>query len=831
MHKQALPFQWTLQAVGDLSLVPPGFGISGREIPATVPGCVYTDLLAAGLIDDPYFDRNELKQAWIGRTDWRYACSFDVDAALLAHAKLELVCEGLDTIAKLELNGKALGAAANMHLPHRFDLKPLLRAGNNSLSITFQSALNYAEQMRDKMGDLPHVEKHPFNFIRKMACNFGWDWGPALITAGIWQPIYMQAWNARIKSVRPTVQHADARLVRLETRVSIERAHAGELTLTASLGDSKGRVFNGSATLRGNDTEALITFADIPNPELWWPRGHGAPALHEMQVEITSPGAGGGKLDAWRGRVGLRTVKLNTAPDQTGSQFTLEVNGKPIFCKGANWIPDDCFPQRVTESRYRSRIQQAVDAHMNMLRIWGGGIYETETFYSICDEAGVMVWQDFLFACAAYPEEEPFKQLVESEARYNIARLSHHPSLVLWNGCNENIWGYADWGWKEKIGSRTWGLGYYLELLPALMRELDPARPYWPGSPYSGSMSIHPLDQKHGNMHIWDAWNSKDYTVYRNYTPRFCSEFGHQAPPTYATIRDSIPSRQLETSSPAMMHHQKAPGGNDKLHARLTEHFEIPPKFDDWLYVTQLNQARALQCGVEWFRSRAPVCMGALYWQINDCWPVTSWAAIDGAGRKKPLWYATRRFFADRLLTIQPEPDGSLWLHVLNDRDEPWKNSALVQRKRFSENGNLAEAEFTFDIAARSSARFELPKEIAQSADSAAECVVAASNSERAFWYFEIDKNIVYPEPQFEDDVSIDGSEYSIKITARSFLRDVALFVDRLDPQAEVNDQLITLLPNESFTFRFKSNRRFSREAIIQRPVFQCANWFGAGNS
>jgi beta-mannosidase len=359
-------------------------------------------------------------------------------------------------------------------------------------------------------------------------------------------------------------------------------------------------------------------------------------------------------------------VRLNTDPDEIGSRFTVEVNGKPIFCRGANWIPDDCFPTRVDQARYRRRITQAVEADMNMLRVWGGGLYEAEAFYDVCDELGVMVWQDFLFACSMYPEGGRFRALVEAEARYQIARLSRHASLVLWCGNNENIWFWFTRGWEEKFPGRPWGAGLYFDLLPKLVAELDPTRPYWPGSPYSGSMEIDPIDDRHGNEHVWDAWNREDYTIYRSHTPRFVSEFGHQAPPTYPTLRRAIPADQLAWDSPAMLHHQKAREGNIKLNTRLAEHFQVPADFDDWLYLTQLNQARAIGLGVERFRSRRPVCMGTLYWQLNDCWPVSSWAAIDGDGRAKPLWFATRRFYAERLLSIQPEGE-KLALFAVND--------------------------------------------------------------------------------------------------------------------------------------------------------------------
>ncbi|MCY3020183.1 MAG: glycoside hydrolase family 2 protein, partial [Planctomycetota bacterium] len=496
--------------------------------------------------------------------------------------------------------------------------------------------------------------------------------------------------------------------------------------------------------------------------------------------------------------------------------------------------PDDCFPTRVDEARYRRRLEQAVAANMNMLRVWGGGIFETDTFYELCSEMGIMVWQDFLFACAAYPEEEPIRSLVEAEARHNIVRLAKHPSLVIWNGCNENIWGYFDWNWKPKLENRTWGLGYYLDLLPKLVRELDPTRSFWPGSPFSGSMDVHPLDDRHGNKHIWDVWFGKDYAAYRNHRPRFCSEFGFQGPPTHATLKHSMPARELRPDSKSMLHHQKMNGGNERIHERLAEHFDVPRDFSAWHYVMQLNQARALQTGVEWFRSRQPVCMGTLYWQINDCWPVVSWAAVDGEGRLKPLWYATRRFFADRLLTIQPlQPPHKLgehlMLHAINDNDGPWRGEARIDLLRFDGHAEgLSRGHADFDVRPRSvgtAVLYGVP--FGSPRDPANEFLVATLGEQRAWWFFAIDKNLAYPEPRYDAEVSQVGAQWRVKVTAHTLLRDLALFPDRLDPTAVVNEQLITLLPGESFTFEFASAKRLSRKELTAPPVLQCANRFG----
>ena len=339
-------------------------------------------------------------------------------------------------------------------------------------------------------------------------------------------------------------------------QIDLERESDADLTATARVCGIQAQV-----SIPAGTNAATLT-VDVPDIELWWPHDLGSQPLYDLDVELSD---GSSVLDERHQRVGFRSIRLDTQDDEIGSAFTLVVNEVPIFVRGANWIPDDCFPSRITAERLRTRIGQGVDANINLLRVWGGGMYESDDFYGLCDELGVLVWQDFLFACAAYPEEEPIRGEVIAEASQNIARLMPHPSLVLWNGCNENIWGWFDWAWQEPVGNRTWGAGYYLDILPSLMAEIDPSRPYYPGSPFSGTMDIHPNDDHHGLRHIWDVWNDVDYSHYRDYVPRFVSEFGYQGPPNISTIHRSIHDQPLTHTSAGMLHHQKATDGNGKL--------------------------------------------------------------------------------------------------------------------------------------------------------------------------------------------------------------------------------------------------------------------------
>ncbi|HEX8627682.1 MAG TPA: glycoside hydrolase family 2 protein [Catenuloplanes sp.] len=787
-------------------------------VPATVPGCVHTDLLSAGLIADPYLDDNEVHLSWIGRSDWVYETTFDWDGGaghgLPADACVDLVCAGLDTVATVSVNGAEVGRTANMHRGYRFDVRSLLRTGPNTLRVRLDSAYRYAEEIRDALGDRPNAYSEPFQFIRKMACNFGWDWGPTLVTAGIWQSIGLHCWaGARLVTVRPLVTVRD-RTGQVEIHVEVERENDDPLTVRAAVGDARAE-----AVVAPGEGSAVLTLT-VEDPQLWWPRGYGEQARHLLDVTLVDER--GETLDSWQRRIGFRTVRIDTAADDQGSPFTVVVNDMPIFVRGINWIPDDAFVTRVTRERYARQFREALDANVNFFRIWGGGRYESQDFYDLADELGVLVGQDFLFACAAYPEEEPIATEVAAEAREQVIRLSTHPSLVMWVGNNENIWGWHDWGWQEKLQGRTWGAGYYHKLLPGIVGELDPTRPYWPGSPWSGRADLHPNDQSHGTMHIWDVWNTHDYTHYRQYVPRFLAEFGYQAPPAYATLRRALKDEPLAPDSPGMAHHQKAIDGDAKLQRGLDAHLPAPRDFDDWHYLTQVNQARAIALGVEHFRSHRPVCMGTVLWQLNDCWPVTSWAAIDGDGRRKPLWYALRRAYADRLLTIQPRPDG-LALVAVNETGEPWRAHAAVARLTTS-GAPRAKSTVELDVPAYGAVTVALPGDVTGTDDPHRELLLAEADGDRAWWFFASDREADRPAARFDATAERTDSGARVTVTAHTLLRDLTLFADRVDPAAVTDDALVTLLPGESVTFTVHSAAPLDPAALTARPVLRCIN-------
>jgi beta-mannosidase len=832
---------WTVRATAG----PVPGQVRGRQLPAAVPGVVTLDLMAAGLVPDPYLDDNELAHGWIARTCWSYQTTF-ATGPLAEGERLDLVCAGLDTVATIRVNGTVIGSTANMHRTYRFDLRDALAAGSNTLTVDFKAPLDAAEELSEAIGPRPRNGAHPFNAIRKMACNYGWDWGPDLPTVGIWRSIWLHRWErVRIAAVRPLTavelprsgepdagsdpRAADATSPRkaagtADVYVDLEWADPGDspVSLTAAVAGTETtiEVEPGSAT-----ATARLT---VPSVELWWPAGYGAQPLYDLDVAVWAAAADreetGRVADRWRSRVGFRSVELDTRPDERGARLGFVLNGRAIQVRGANWIPDDCFPSRITAQRYRGRLEQARDANINLIRIWGGGIFESQDFYDAADELGILVWQDFLLACAAYAEEEPLRGEITHEARQAVTMLSRHPCRAVWSGGNENIWGHEDWGWKEPLGAKTWGARYYYETFPATVAELDPMIPYMAGSPWSLGYDVHPNDPRYGSMHVWDVWNQKDYPRYRDHQPQFVAEFGFQGPPTWSTLTRSVTRRPLRTDSPLLAAHQKGGDGMGKLERSLAAHFPVPASARDWHWATSLNQARAVAFGIEYWRSLTPACRGTIVWQLNDCWPAISWSVIDGDGHLKPSWYALRRAYADRLLTVQPLPgNGGLAAVAVNDGSSPWTVRASVTRQDFF---GTVQASAMLEVTALPGQRalMSIPADLASPGRAAEEVLVVEGQGERALWFFSDDEKLMLPEPSVSARVEAAPDGYNIVLQASSLQRDVAVLADRLDPDAVCDDMLITLLPGESRSVRVRSARRLDPQALVGPFVLRSAN-------
>lgn len=783
-------------------------------IPAVVPGTVHTDLMARGLIEDPYEDSNELAIGWIGSTGWVYTTEvapFGDEAE-----RVDLVLDGVDTVAEIRMTGATLGHTSNQFRSYRFDVTGRTRE-TATLEVEFTAPVPYADAMSLELGYRPQVNKHPYNTMRKMASNFGWDWGPDLSTCGLWRGARLHAWStARLAAVHPlaTLEGADGH-VRL--RIEVERTTPGEgetLGLEVRLAGSLSVLELGPGMTRGEWD--LV----VPDVEVWQPVGRGVQALHDLEVELTD--GSGTRLDRWRGEVGFRTVELDTTADEVGHRFTLRVNGEDVFVRGANWIPDDAFPHRVGPERYRRRLEQAAAANINLLRVWGGGLFETEEFYEICDELGILVWQDFPFACAAYAEEEPMWSEVEAEARENIPRLAAHVSLVLWNGSNENLVGFADWGWPARLEGRTWGLRYYTDLLPRLVAELDGSRPYIPSSPWSVDDSLHPNDVDNGSTHLWRVWNDLDYTHLRDYRTRFAAEYGWQAPATWSALKESISDDPLTPESPGMWNHQKALGGNDKLTDGLVPHLRLPDSMEDWHWAMQLNQALALEVGITHLRSLAPLCAGSVVWQLNDMWPVTSWAIIDGYGREKPAYYALRHAYAERLVSVQPRGDG-LVVAISNDSPEPWEEKLVLTRRAF-DGSVISSSVEEIRVEARGTALVPIGAEVAAAAEPTAEFIVAEYGAERGTWFFEELRDLDLAEEDLSTTVSRTGDGYNISVTAHNLVLHLTLLADKVDPDAQVEDTLETLLPGETTVVHVRTQHEVDGAELTAPQVLRTAN-------
>jgi len=836
--------------------------IAGVTVDAVVPGSTHVDLLAAGLIPDPFYGTNEKELQWMWRCSWRYATEFAA-TEVTEGERVDLVFDGLDTVATISLNGTVLGSTANMHRSYRFDIRGALAAGNNRLEVDFRSALEYALEREEQLGDRPRpqpseklmaeaarrgliegdpeeilqrgrVYPQPFNAIRKMACSFGWDWGPDLQTAGIWKPVRIERWRiARFASVRPLVTVQNGTGV-VDVHFEIERAADAPLKVFATVAGREA-----SVEIEPGAASGIVTVT-VPEPDLWWPNGYGDPTLYDLTVELHSQDE---HLDAYARRVGFRSIEVN----QDGGAFTFVVNGKPVFIKGANWIPDDHFLTRITRERLERRIDQATSANINMIRIWGGGIYETDDFYDVCDERGVMVWQDFLFACAAYAEDAETIAEVEAEARENITRLAPHASLALWNGSNENVWGWWDWGWKEAMaaaGLEGWGQKYYEEILPAILKELDPTRPYTPSSPFSThpyDASVYPNDPTVGTVHEWKVWNQIDYTHYADYAPRFCSEFGFQGPATWATMQRNLPPEGFDKTSEVWLAHQKADRGNDKLLAGYVPHLPDSDDFETWHWITSLNQARAIEFGISHYRSWWPHTAGAIVWQLNDCWPVTSWAAIDGEERPKPLYYALQKVFAPRLLTFQPraedgslDVDGAAHLVAVNDTDQAWSETLTFTRMAL-DGTELAVATAHLSAGPRETVTLDVPAHVLEAGDAVGEVLVADAgypgddDHVRAVWTFAEDKDIAYEAAPFTATArAVDGG-YEVTIEAEGFVRDLTILADKVDPGAVADKALITLVPDDTVVITIASEAAVDPEAFLAERVLVSVNSLVAG--
>jgi len=820
---------------------------------AQVPGVVQTDLLAAHLIPDPFYSDNEPRLQWIGLTDWEYRTTFQVDAATLQHEHVDLVFDGLDTFADVFLNGQPILTADNMFRRWRVSVKPLLKPGPNTLRIVFGSPIT---SMIPKVKALPYIlpsvstvnagnEENvaTLPYTRKAAYQYGWDWAPRFVTMGIWKTVWLETWDdARVENFHIQQSKITRDVAELNAELDIEASRPMTATVTISYkglaiaetaGPSTPPPVPGTSGASGEDRprtkpltqtvqlDAGTNHISIPlriaSPKLWYPAGYGPQNRYQFSAVIKQ---GKNILAEASLNTGLRSVELRRVPDRWGKSFEFVVNGIPIFAKGANVIPFDSFPSRVTPADHRRILEAARDAHMNMVRVWGGGIYQSQDFHDICDELGLMVWQEFMFGGDMVPGDLAFQQNVRAEAIDQVKRLRDHPSIVLWCGNNEIEAGWLAWAdrisFKESITppqrERVWQdyVVMFHDIIKSVVEQYAQPTPYWPSSP-SADFEAPPNSDDNGDMHYWGVWHGLDpIEDYELQNPRFMSEFGFQSFPEMRTILSYAPPDDLAIDSVAMMAHQKNHGGNERILTYMLREYPEPKDFAAFVYVSQVQQAEAIKVGAEHLRRDRPRIMGALFWQLNDCWPVASWSSIDYFGRWKALQYYARRFYAD-LLVSPFAHNGIVDVYVVSDKLQATAGQVRVRLLTFDGKTLLDKTE-PVQVPAQSSAVYASfnEKELLANTDPdqvflTVELNAGGQTISRNELFFDHMRNLQLPlKPAIRSTISSNGSTYTITLRSPMLARDVYLSFGDLD--VKLSDNYFDLLPGEEKTVTLTSS-------------------------
>jgi beta-mannosidase len=776
-------------------------------LPAAVPGDVHLDLLANKKIPDPFFRDNESKLQWIENESWEYRVNFDATPALLARANVDLVFDGLDAAAQVYVNGAQVLAADNMFRVWRVPVKGHLKAGKNLLRVVFPSPIKAAAEAAAGDAFRLRSKTEDKTYIRKAAYEYGWDWGPRFVTSGIWRPVRLEAWDKvriadfaiRQRDVSKEVAHADA-------EVEVEAASAGPAKVSVQYADDGKPVTLASRVNLHAGRNVIDLPIEIRQPKLWYPAGYGEQPMYEFTAQV---GKSGQPAEERTVKAGLRSIVLHRELDKWGRSFELIVNGIPVFAKGADVIPFDSFPNRVTTADYRRILESARDANMNMIRHWGGGYYETDEFYSICDELGIMVWQDFQFGNDWQPGTYAFKLNIEAEAEDQVRRLRNHPSIVVWCGNNETESAFY-WGPRPTLPADVklliWQdyLTEFSGILPRVVARLDAETPYWPSSP---SADYEPLTDSYqsGDHHDWTVWHGRvPFTDYEKHRWRFVTEYGFQSFPEMRTVEAfTQPEDRTSIFTPVMLAHQKNNEGNSIIHDYLLRDYSEPKDFASFLYVSQVLQAEGIKIGAEHFRRSRPETMGSIFWQLNDCWPVASWSSIDYYGRWKALQYYARRFYAPILVSPHVE-DGSLKIYIVSDKTEAGKATLRVRLMDFDGKVLLEDSHAVDVTPLASKVYLDWPlKKLtdAGATDTSRVFVVADLQTGGA----EISRNLTYLAPVKEIhlkpaalkvETAGAGGSYKVRITSPVLARSVYLSFGDLD--VKVSDNYFDLLPGET---------------------------------
>ncbi|MCF8363000.1 MAG: hypothetical protein K9G70_10300 [Prolixibacteraceae bacterium] len=680
-----------------------------KKYPAEIPGCIHTDLMNSGVIEDPFYRTNDLDVQWIDKEDWVYTTSFIADKAMMSKNNVDIVFEGIDTFADVFINDSLVGKTKNMFRTWKWDIKPYLKQGGNSLKVYIHSPIKKGIELYDSYDFVYNAtfldqseiggvgDKKVAAHMRKAQYQFGWDWGPRLVTSGIWKPVYIKAFND------VSIEHVAFSTTKIQQNKAIVKMQAN--CLSDDNQQAQARVFINN-TLYAEKTISLNkgenNFMDtiiIENPDLWWPRGHGEQPMYNAKLEVTTKKTRAMKEETF----GIRTVELvrekdnqKTSlfhhPDSSGVSIYFKINGKPVFAKGANIIPLDNFVTRPSKAKYDSVIQDALDANMNMLRVWGGGIYEYDYFYDRCSEEGILVWQDFMFACKMYPGNQKMLNNIAHEVKDNVIRLRNQPSVVLWCGNNEILGAWFNWGWskqiEEKYGKETadriWNeyKAIFHETIPNTLDSLNVDEPYWSSSPSAGMGNLETLDN--GDMHYWGVfWGNDTFEDYRKMTGRFMSEYGFQSFPAMHSLKKFALPQDLHADSEVMLSHQRSMHKHDNIMKWYNMYYPKAKDFESFVYASQVLQAKGMKIAMESHRAAMPYCMGSLYWQLNDCWPAVSWSSVDFYGRWKAFHYLTKKAYQP-LIIVPLVKNNQLSVKVVSDSTQTVKAKVVVKTLTFS---------------------------------------------------------------------------------------------------------------------------------------------------